>query len=184
MLICGTCLGLWEEDGQRCECRRVPGEPRWLRCDFNEHTHLCELCAGVALLSGSRWSVWFCEPCKVGVLVANRWVGWPVIPIGRHSVMNGIRLEAGHDAVEMSRFAERFGALAQRIDRLHAWHRQLLRDRLAALGYGDGQDVLLDEYHAKLRDPDCTVRAIPQHCVWNLLQHFGVTTPTDPMATM
>ena len=40
--------------------------------------------------SGSKWSVWFCDACQHRVSTLNGSVGRCVIPIGRHSLMNGV----------------------------------------------------------------------------------------------
>jgi len=68
--ICTTCYepyGTEAQQGfptpQRCRCDKTD-ESTWPRFDFNEHVHLCRCCRAVALDSGSRWSVWFCKPCK------------------------------------------------------------------------------------------------------------------------
>ena len=60
-----------------------PTKP-WPGFDYNEHLHLCMCCRGVALPSGSPWSVWFCRPCKDRVRLYNDRLGRMVIPIGRH----------------------------------------------------------------------------------------------------
>jgi hypothetical protein len=83
---------------QRCRCNKTD-EPTWPRFDFNEHVHLCECCRAVALDSGSRWSVWFCKPCKDRVRLLNDRLGRVAIPIGRHSMMAGVGI-AGPDLVE------------------------------------------------------------------------------------
>jgi hypothetical protein len=42
--------------------------------------------------SGSKWSLFFCEDCKMRVVAHNQGAGRCVIPIGRHSIMNGVFL--------------------------------------------------------------------------------------------
>ena len=73
---------------QLCACENGrKDQPKWERFDFNEVITLCRCCRGVVLRSGSRWSVWFCEPCKRRVRAVNDICESYVIPIGRHSIM-------------------------------------------------------------------------------------------------
>ena len=98
--VCSTCFDPFEfrlqgaTSRQRCQCPdKVPaGGSRWPGYDFNEHLHLCECCGAEALPSGSKWSVWFCDECKAMVLDLNGRAGFSAIPIGRHSLMNGVGL--------------------------------------------------------------------------------------------
>jgi hypothetical protein len=91
--ICRTCARPYERsrwDGappQRCRCRSLADEETWPRSDFNERLHLCDRCHRVALRSGSRFSPFFCEPCKARVIAYNDGLQFWLIPIGRHSFM-------------------------------------------------------------------------------------------------
>jgi hypothetical protein len=76
---------------QRCRCRRA-SDLTWPGYDFNQHLELCRCCHLVALPSGSRWSVWFCEDCTARVRAFNERIGRTTIPIGRHSLMAGVGL--------------------------------------------------------------------------------------------
>ncbi|HVA10428.1 MAG TPA: hypothetical protein VNG12_27250, partial [Acidimicrobiales bacterium] len=79
---------------QRCACEPVPDpdEPRFGQ-DFLMAAELCRCCGLVLLPSGSRWSVWFCPPCTRLARSFNEQLGRCVIPIGRHSLMNGVGLK-------------------------------------------------------------------------------------------
>ena len=72
-------------------------KPSWPRYDFNEAVCLCHCCGAVLLPSGSRWSVWFCEDCKHKIVALNKLAGNCLIPIGRHSTMNGISFQLSAD---------------------------------------------------------------------------------------
>ena len=93
MQICRTCYkvyGMWRgteyELEHGCACNRSD-QPRWDVGDFNERVTLCYGCGLELLRSGTRWSVWFCEFCKVRTIKLNDLCGHYVIPIGRHSIM-------------------------------------------------------------------------------------------------
>lgn len=91
--VCGRCFTLFEDgrpDGrnQRCLCPDEAAAPDWPGYDVREHVRLCGCCGVVALRSGSRWSPFFCAPCRDLVMAATMAVGRLVFPIGRHSLMH------------------------------------------------------------------------------------------------
>jgi hypothetical protein len=174
--ICRSCAGLngkpggleAQRDGrvQRCSCRRVPGEPRWQGFDVNEHVHLCERCLQEALPGGSRFSVWFCQPCKDRVTRLNDDLRVWLIPIGRHSVMvrtydpPGYLVLPGSIAgsldeptsrAEIRRFTEGTGRMVSSIDRLDEWSTAALLENLRELGFVSGTEVRLSEYLRAIR---------------------------------
>jgi hypothetical protein len=158
-IICGTCGDLFQTEPsegfptpQRCGCdRKEADDPKWERHDFNEHLHLCRCCRAETCHSGSRWSQWFCDECRLRVIALNRAVGRYVIPIGRHSIMAGVAIHgpavADADAREVDRLLAGFHAgitgLIGGIDRL--WEASTTRsDELrAGLGFEASQDVPL-----------------------------------------
>jgi hypothetical protein len=158
-IVCGTCGDLFQtepsegiETPQRCGCdRKEADDPRWEHHDFNEHLHLCRCCRAQACHSGSRWSQWFCDECRLRVIALNRAVGRYLIPIGRHSIMAGVGIHgpavADADAREVERLLAGFHAgitgLIGGIDRL--WDASTKRsDELrAALGFGSHEHVPL-----------------------------------------
>ncbi|HEX8770654.1 MAG TPA: hypothetical protein VF711_07795 [Acidimicrobiales bacterium] len=159
--ICTTCgqirgaLTRDPEKVQLCRCdherlRRndLPSPERWQGFDFNKFVELCHCCGVELLRSGSRWSVWFCEPCKRNVLALNAEVGYCAIPIGRHSMMAGIGIKAADipDPIPTS-FVEPFlnatMSLFDRIDRLRDYLPQLAQFTLDDLGL-DPTDAEVD----------------------------------------
>ena len=147
--ICTACLGLFDDvslgqgDGerQRCTCS-ASKEDRWPGYDYNERARLCDCCGRYVLRSGSRWSVWFCEECKARVQALNEEMGFALIPIGRHSMMNGLGLRVEARSHDVARFTQRLGDLFSRIDLLgKTWKPAHLRGqlkRLEFLGAGHG----------------------------------------------
>ncbi len=116
MGVCRECLGLRGpcfDEFSRCErvqrCRCEPPEPLWRAYDFNTAAELCRGCGSVVIRSGSRWSLFFCEACKERVVAHNRAYPCDAIPIGRHSIMNSVPIDA-------------FAGLSERIDRLTRHH--------------------------------------------------------------
>jgi hypothetical protein len=125
---------------------------------------LCRCCGLVPLRSGSRWSVWLCEECKRRVLALNRRFGRAVVPIGRHSLMNGISLQttAAREEEAIEDFVSSANGLFQTIGRLEEWARERIAYNIYRLGLDVDAPVRLTEYLARIaesRDPDLTAEA-------------------------
>jgi len=172
MAVCGDCfeiygpwrykqhtagrpnLALWQLCDRECPTRsKKPGltqkagpEEKWPGFDFNTIVKLCYCCGQELLLSGSRWSVWFCEECKKKVVNFNTRFQQTVIPIGRHSLMAGYRL-GGCDVLRPQKievFVSSVKGLFARIEMLDDWRKNVVAENFRALGYSG--DVLLMDY--------------------------------------
>jgi hypothetical protein len=154
--VCATCFEPYEfrlqgaVSRQRCRCpNKVPVGRTWPGYDFNEHLHLCECCSMVVLRSGSKWSVWFCDVCKHRVSELNDSVGGCLIPIGRHSLMNGVGVTArGVDpAGEEERLAiagafhGKLMGLFGAMEHLHAFAQARRREIANELGFPSEEDI-------------------------------------------
>jgi hypothetical protein len=171
--LCGACQGLrgpWRSTRtraiheQRCACAQAARGPEsvvsedgmselWPGHDYNQVAELCRCCGLDVLRSGSRWSGWFCEHCKDWVWDFNNRVGRCVIPIGRHSLMNGIGLPgvlATDDAL-VKRFADDVGTLFERMNWTDAWARRVVTRNLTACGLASHDDVPLGKYLERVR---------------------------------
>lgn len=157
--ICRECLGVRGpcfdtfsriERTQRCACE--PEEPRWKAYDYNRAIELCRGCGADTVKSGSRWSPFFCETCKVHVDRYNRVAGSTVIPIGRHTIMHGIMLdgEAAANPVATAAFEAATSSLFERITRLERWHQERVRAIVRAVP-GSAPTVPLDVYLSRAR---------------------------------
>lgn len=165
--ICSTCFDPFEfrlqgaTSRQRCSCPdKVPaGGSRWPGYDFNEHLHLCECCGAEALPSGSKWSIWFCHKCKVSVLELNGRAGFSAIPIGRHSLMNGVGLSgtqvsATQDADRerlIQAFSHNVTGLFGAMEHLHAFARARRAQLASRLEPPAEVDVPLESWLESIR---------------------------------
>jgi hypothetical protein len=144
---------------QGCACTRVVRETEpvvshdgrgglWPGYDYNEVAELCRCCGLDVLRSGSKWSVWFCGHCKDWVWDFNNRVGGCVIPIGRHSMMNGFGLPGplARDDALVNQFANDVRSLFERMNWTDAWARRVVTRNLAACGLASENDVPLGEY--------------------------------------
>ena len=111
---------------QRCRCE--PKEPLWRAYDYNMAIELCRGCVAATVPSGSRWSPFFCGECAPRVLAYNRAAG-AAIPVGRHSMMNGLGLSGAgaSSAAATSALAVGMAGLWDRIDRLWRWRCERVR---------------------------------------------------------
>lgn len=162
-VICGRCHALrgpipLRNDGvvQLCACQlkkstRLPSD--W-GGDFNTYAELCRCCGLRLLKSGSRWSVWFCDYCKPLISALNRHVGRCVIPIGRHSLMNGYALRPGgrDEATRIEAFVAATQGLAAGVQSTQAYARDVVAANVKALGYRRGKHVNLGEYLRKVEE--------------------------------
>lgn len=155
LLICGRCHGLRgpvpdRDDGaeQLCWCAPLElrrAQPRW--ADHNTYAELCYCCGLELLPSGSRWSVWFCGPCKVQVMRFNAAARRCLLPIGRHSIMNGFGLAGSAGQSEIEQFVADIQTLAASQDALlHHAREVVITGNLAAIGWPAGEHLPLDTY--------------------------------------
>jgi hypothetical protein len=107
---------------QRCGCE--PADPLWNAFDYNCAAELCRCCASRVIRCGSKWSVFFCEECKPHVVAYNGAAGWKVIPIGRHSIMNGVALNTKHARKGSARraFAQGMSEVFDGVGQLERFH--------------------------------------------------------------
>lgn len=106
--ICRECYMLhgqiYLKDGQKveqhCGCNRIE-EEIWtykigrykVRLDYNQLYEICYCCGLRIIKSGTRWSQFNCYHCHSKISQLNATVGRCVIPLGRHSMMNGVFLD-------------------------------------------------------------------------------------------
>jgi len=163
-VVCGTCgrlRGPWGRyDGevefeQHCDCRddEEPVE-RWPGFDYNTVAELCRCCGLEVVKSGSKWSVWFCRECLDRVSDLNTGAGRCVVPIGRHSLMNGVfykPAESGVNPVALSAFSDQLFTFFGAVDATGAWRRRVVLANLAAINLGEALSVPVDHYCRRVR---------------------------------
>ena len=189
-VVCGSCYdlrGTWSHQGSQlqqechhtCSSRREslrlvreglqPAPAKWSGHDFNEVATLCYCCGAELLHSGSRWSVWFCEACNRRVRALNGRYQRCLIPVGRHSLMNGFGLN-GRDALvpgAVEQFVLSARGLFDSIDLLEEWAPAIVAEKARARGFQEGADVpLLDYLDALVRSPADKVRAFKRLCAY------------------
>ncbi|MGA2805621.1 MAG: hypothetical protein ABSF89_14740 [Acidimicrobiales bacterium] len=157
LLVCHSCLLLkgpvpGRTDGARQFCDCTPGEVRRAQSrwggDFNTYAELCRCCGLVLLRSGSRFSIWFCMQWLEAIKALNRSAGRSLVPIGRHSFMNGVGASAAQLRTESGAraLAEQFAYLLGKERSLEGWARTIVQRNLTELGLDIEQDARLADY--------------------------------------
>ena len=142
---------------QRCGCE--PADPPWNAFDYNRAAELCRCCASRVIRTGSKWSAFFCDVCKRHVVAYNGGTGWNVIPIGRHSMMNGVALSTRHVRQGSARrvFGRGLSEVVDGIVRLERFHRTQVTCIASSID-GPGQTLPVPQYidHAARSEPSAS----------------------------
>ena len=161
LVICGVCHQLRDRNPRRpagtdgrvwCDCQRDQRPSGEAGIDAYE---LCYCCVAVLLRSGTKWSRFFCEDCHSRAMALNQSVGRCVVPIGRHSMMNGVgynRTVPSHPSLEA--FASELHGFFAGVGGVSEWSRHWLVQTMDAYGLLGPHDVSLRVYlaHATGRD--------------------------------
>lgn len=97
-------VGVYEGKEHRCPCD--PGGDDWREQEWGGHDiaallDLCNICVRDVMKSGTRWSWRACETCRsvnnaiATAINGETHPGNQILPLGRHSLMNGIAVGAG-----------------------------------------------------------------------------------------
>jgi hypothetical protein len=112
---------------------------------------LCLVCARGTAGGTTRWSWLACTHCRAVEKALQEWLGMRVLPLGRHSIMNGVALAVATASPEDAEaFGVRFEGLSLGWDRLYEWGDAEAR-RLAAGVVGPRPDVPLDVWQQLFR---------------------------------
>ena len=131
----------------------IPGkaEPR---LDFLTPAELCRCCGRVLLVSGSKFSIWFCDECRLPVHDLNAAMGRCLIPLGRHTFCNGIGTVRVRDQRQgdVERFVDDLRGLWASMDALDRWADEIVRRNCVALGLDARPAVSLATYLDRVQD--------------------------------
>ncbi|MDD4230900.1 MAG: hypothetical protein PHG45_05925 [Dehalococcoidales bacterium] len=147
-----TTLDDGQEVEQKCGCVG-PGQKKWQLnfpdgyspvFDFNKAYEMCYCCGLAVIRSGSRWSIFYCDDCKTKILKLNKLLGGTLIPIGRHSLMNGVGLSAkgAKDKSRIKAFSKSLTGLFDRISLVEKHYRQTMENNLNNFSEGEHARVV------------------------------------------
>jgi hypothetical protein len=168
--LCLTCFsfrGTYQGRDHRCQCHRDASwrASEWEGYDIAELIALCKLCARDTMDSGTRWSWLACETCrdvnrKIGAVTGGRRHG--ALPLGRHSLMNGVSLEVtDQNESHIRGFAEALSQLSHIWTGIFDWG-STERRRLADAAPIEGDVVPLSRWLATF--PSSTGHSVDAFC--------------------
>jgi hypothetical protein len=150
--ICVECCGLrGPYDGYdnlcRCDSGAWDRHPTPRGGDLHDNVRLCMSCVSALAPGSSRWTLYHCAKCLPRVVLLGQLVGRCVVPIGPHSMMNGIywRSTGGAITAAATAFHDQLITLFQNQTNLYDLTTQRTRRRLDEFGY-TAHAVLVTDY--------------------------------------
>ena len=149
-LVCGQLRGGHPREHRcRCQPRTAQWTLQWAGRDMARDLELCVLCVRDTVTTASRWSWLACNTCRTVSRAMGEANGVrSILPLGRHSLMNGIGVRLADGDLQVRRQTNAFLATVQRWDSLNAWQRTEFA-WLAAPLCGAGPTVSLVEWQRR-----------------------------------
>ena len=154
-LRCGSLRGPYREFDNPCSCDveawDEPSPPR--ANDLTNNVRFCHSCVQTLVSGSSRWSPYHCRACLRPVQALNASAQRLLVPIGPHSIMNGVSYQVPPGGViraDIEAFVGGLNGLFARQDRLFELTKRRVLGIAARLGFsGDvvDADELLDAQH-------------------------------------
>jgi len=162
-LACGQLRGPHEAFDNLCQCdRQAWDRDPAPRCgDLFTNAGLCKSCVTTLIEGCSRWSAYHCRECLPAVHRWRRMAGWSIVPIGPHSLMNGIGAklhEKGLSDAQVIALSDQLSGLFTAQDSLHELAARRARKAAHELGF-DGHAVAANEFLAARRAAGSTSRS-------------------------
>lgn len=126
-------------------CKDEDNPQHWPGHDVSREFDLCIVCFRATAGGSTRWSWLACDNCR-DINKSLKATGVQPLPLGRHSIMNGIAIGRGSD---VQRQSERLSAFSRGHAGLRAW-RGHEYPRLASIFDADA-DIPLKEWQAQWR---------------------------------
>lgn len=167
LLICKTCLKLYgrtartsdkgKDQGSvshfiNCNCRIGDAEkkrtvnPKKTDSVVKTTVQFCQCCSMELINFGSKYSSFFCEDCLNLATYYNKISGKNLIPLGKHSLLNGILLVSPYTREEARQFNIQIKAFFKRITLIIEWQKYALFENLHDLGFDFKEDIPLSVY--------------------------------------
>jgi hypothetical protein len=124
----------------------------YFHLDFGEAVTLCRSCGQILMKSGSKFSPFSCDGCREFIFAFNNYRRFVLVPLGRHSFMNGLRLR-GPDVDKpkaVAGFAAGWNSLVDRMELLDEWRKEVIAGNLEAAGLSGEPEIGLVDYLAAM----------------------------------
>lgn len=154
--VCGRCFGLrGEQSGRRqlCGCASPAerdAEQATQGRNWTMLKELCRCCAATVISAHHKFARWFCDECLTRVVEVNTACGTCIIPIGWHSIVNGVFISTNRhkDLPDLDAAADQLYAFLRESGGTWEWGRHVVEQHWIAAGLPAGGDVPLDHYLA------------------------------------
>jgi hypothetical protein len=172
--VCTRCCRLRSIDStavrppDRCACADKQPDDRFNAEDMIACT-ICASCALAIVRGHTRWSMVHCKRCWGNARRINETAGRVVVPMGIHTIVNGLSLSGADAASEdkFEAFATQMLSLFERISELQAHTDRLVGARLNATGLDRFDTVPFEDYLDA-----CSQRSITAADGWAELARF------------
>ena len=178
-LECFNLRGRFEKKEHRCRCNPEDDgwrEREWGGYDIAALVGICHLCARSTMKSGTRWSWYACDTCldvnrTVGAVFGSPKAG--ALPLGRHSMMNGVSFGGGDTSDQaFDDFVAFFSGLHSVWKRIFEWRQQEAGRLVAAAGWNNLESVpLVDWLEKNLTSQGASVDAFCRFVEYDLPTH-------------
>jgi ribosomal protein S27AE len=165
--VCGRCFMLHgQRHGRRqlCDCAsaadravvRAASDSGWTRLQ-----EICRCCAAAVVSASHTFARWFCGECLSRVTEVNKACGTCMIPIGWHSIINGVSISANRSRLlpDLTAAADQLHAFLRESGDTWEWGRQVIEQHWYAAGLPVGGDVPLERYLAAVAALDVDKQA-------------------------
>jgi len=134
---------------------------------FTWEVSLCSCCGVEPIPSGYRWAPLHCDRCRPRVLALNQTLGRCAIPVGAHSIMNGVALSVDErDPAGIERFLTQLLAFFEAVEHLESRAQRGGQGEPARTGFALGVEVRLSDHLKAARagiDPDRAFERVCAH---------------------
>jgi hypothetical protein len=137
---------------QKCRCMKDEDKKNgvtdklWPGNDFNTSVEFCHCCAKRLINSGSKFSSFYCNDCLKLIKENNAQPGNYQVPLGRHSFMHGIYLQAPFTDEDEKQFNKKVNKFFNSLDLILEWQNLSLFENLHELGINFKRDISLSYY--------------------------------------
>jgi hypothetical protein len=156
--VCGTCFGLHGQSGNRrqlCSCaspeeHRALSDARYQIAGtyWTRIAAICFCCGAQLLKADHHFAIWFCGGCKDRARAVNEACGRCAIPIGWHSIVNGVFIPGNRckTLIGATGVADELGAFFRETTDMHDWGKQIIERHWRSAGLPINEDVAVDDY--------------------------------------
>ena len=145
---------------QKCKCMQKEDDKNgvktrlWPGNNFNTSVEFCHCCSKELINTGSKFSSFYCNDCKLVISDYNNQSVSLRIPMGRHSFMNGVKLQMPFTKREEIEFTLNLNTFFRNVDLVREWQKLSLFENLHDLGFHFRNDIALAFYDRLIQKPD------------------------------